>query len=172
MASTYTLTIGDRSVQADVWQEGETYFVRLGDAVHAVSLAAVESGRLFSLLIDGASHAVYAHARGDSWRLLVGDESIQIGVERGHRHLQARGPLEEPGAWTVRSPMAGVVTEVVVSPGERVERGGVLLILEAMKMKNEMRATQDGLIDRVDVVAGQRVERGEALVHGRGGVLD
>jgi biotin carboxyl carrier protein len=169
---TYTLTIDDRSLQAEVRQEGETFFVRLEGTEHEVSMAAVDTAGLFSFLIDGRSYEVHARASNGGYELAVGDENLRLTVERGHRHAQARGRLEEPGAWTVRSPMAGVVTEVVVAAGDRVERGSVLLILEAMKMKNEMRATQDGVVDRVDVVAGQRVERSDPLVHGRAGVVD
>ncbi len=172
MAITYTLTIEDRSTLAEVWQDGETFFVRIDGRVHSVSMAAIDAESLFSFLIDDASYEIHARGRQGVFDLLVGGETVRITVERGHRHSAARGLQDEPGAWTVRSPMTGVVTEIRVAPGETVETGSVLLILEAMKMKNEMRATRAGTVERVDVAPGQRVERAQPLVHGREGVVD
>lgn len=62
------------------------------------------------------------------------------------------------------APMPGVVLSVAVKPGETVSRGQLLLVLEAMKMKNELKSPQDGTISEVHVSAGDRVNTGDPLI--------
>ena len=60
--------------------------------------------------------------------------------------------------------MPGVVTKVFVQAGQKVALGEVVLILEAMKMENEIRSNQDGVIDEISVSEGQKVQTGEAMI--------
>jgi biotin carboxyl carrier protein len=62
------------------------------------------------------------------------------------------------------APLPGVVLEVFVKPGEKVEAGQVLLVIEAMKMKNSIRSVRDGTIAAVHVTAGQTVAHKQALL--------
>ena len=64
----------------------------------------------------------------------------------------------------VEAPMPGKVLEIKVVTGDEVKAGDALLVLEAMKMENVLRAPRDGVIDRVDAVVGNAVEKGAALV--------
>jgi biotin carboxyl carrier protein len=60
--------------------------------------------------------------------------------------------------------MAGVVQDVPVSPGDEVKAGAVVVVIEAMKMQNELRARHDGSVKAVYVSVGQRVEQGSPLL--------
>jgi biotin carboxyl carrier protein len=68
------------------------------------------------------------------------------------------------GAVKVASPMPGKIVKVNVSVGQAVKKGDVLLVLEAMKMENEIQAPQDGSVASVDVAVGAAVEAGDVLV--------
>ena len=68
------------------------------------------------------------------------------------------------GARTVSAPMPGKVLSVNVTPGQAVKSGEVLLILEAMKMENEIMAPADGTVDTVPATAGANVNSGDVLV--------
>ena len=68
------------------------------------------------------------------------------------------------GGWVVLSPMTGVVVEVYVKVGDDVAKGDVLMIIEAMKMNNELRAQRAGSVGDLHVQAGQRVESGMSLL--------
>jgi biotin carboxyl carrier protein len=69
-----------------------------------------------------------------------------------------------PGQATVSAPMPGVVLSFEVSEGDTVSRGQTLLVLEAMKMKNEIRSERDGVIAKIYPAAGAQVRHGELLM--------
>lgn len=68
------------------------------------------------------------------------------------------------GAHTLIAPLPGTITEVFIKAGEQVETGQVVLVIEAMKMKNSIRATHGGVVENVLVSAGQSVAHKQALV--------
>ncbi|MGI8549931.1 MAG: acetyl-CoA carboxylase biotin carboxyl carrier protein subunit [Dehalococcoidia bacterium] len=165
MTRKYTVTRGEQRHEVEVWQEGDLYCVRLGAKVHQVSLSMINGGHLYSLLLDGRSYEVYAKRHGTSYELLVGDEPYELGVRHGYRPAPSSRPSEAAGAWVLRSPMTGIVIEVAVQPGQVIERGTVMLVLESMKMNNELRAERGGTVQAISVQPGQHVERGTPLVH-------
>lgn len=73
------------------------------------------------------------------------------------------GPVPA-GASSVKSPMPGTILGIKVAPGQAVKKGQVLVILEAMKMENEICATGDGTVAAVRVQVGQSVNTGDPLV--------
>ena len=70
----------------------------------------------------------------------------------------------DTGEWVLTSPMAGVVQEVLVEPGDEVKSGQVVIVVEAMKMQNDLRARRGGTVKAVYVSVGQRVDQGAPLL--------
>ena len=68
------------------------------------------------------------------------------------------------GGTTVSAPMPGTILSVNVKPGQAVKKGEILVMLEAMKMENEIMAPADGTVSAVNVTKGQSVQSGDALV--------
>lgn len=101
----------------------------------------------FLLEIDGTSYSVKAADRFD---LLLKD----LGME----HLNAN-TLND-----LKAPMPGLVLEVKVSPGESIKKGQPLMVLEAMKMENVLKAEADCVIKSVDCTIGAAVEKGQILI--------
>ena len=77
---------------------------------------------------------------------------------------KAAAPAGAQGAVKVNAPMPGKILKVNVNPGAAVKKGDVLLVLEAMKMENEICAPQDGTVATVECAAGDSVESGKVLV--------
>ncbi|MCR5482608.1 MAG: biotin/lipoyl-binding protein [Clostridia bacterium] len=77
---------------------------------------------------------------------------------------KAAAPAPAAGAQTISSPMPGTVLDVKVTPGQAVKSGDVLVILEAMKMENEIMAPADGTVDTVPATKGASVNTGDVLV--------
>jgi biotin carboxyl carrier protein len=108
--------------------------------------------------------------------VLVFEESQAFNVQIAGRSYEvetvrrrARGRHDEgdhfiDGRWLLRAPLTGVVVQTRVNTGDSVAQGDVLLIVEAMKMLNELRARVAGTVSAVHPEAGQRVEIGEILV--------
>src|SRR3989304_5007080 len=126
-------------------------------------LEPVGQSSLYALLIDGRPHELFALERAEGYDIVIGWDRYSVGVNARDR----RGPpppageqtLEEhpAGGWAVLSPMAGGVVEVYAKAGDAVAEGDVLMLIEAMKMNNELRAQREGTVREVHVQVGQRV---------------
>jgi biotin carboxyl carrier protein len=125
---------------------------------------------LYSLLMDNISHEVYVEAEGEprnSYGVLVEGAryAVKVQDERSRRMALADRSLKPPaGELMIRAPIPGLVVKVAVTPGQEVAEGETLVILEAMKMENELRAPRAGAIHEVRVVPGNQVSLGQVLV--------
>jgi biotin carboxyl carrier protein len=102
-----------------------------------------------TVVVDGRSFAVQT------------DGKVAVARPTGKA---AKGPVAGADKGAVRAPMPGTVLSLRVKEGEQVACGAVLLILEAMKMQNEIKAAQDGTVKRILVGPGQTVGNGDVLV--------
>ena len=80
------------------------------------------------------------------------------------RKFLQRRPYAAPDPKKLLCVIPGIVREIAVKPGRRVNRGETLFILEAMKMQNDIAAPADGTVKNVFVEAGQMVTKGQALL--------
>ena len=82
---------------------------------------------------------------------------------RGGREEEEDGHFVN-GVWTLRSPITGSVVDIRVAVGDQVEQGAILMVVEAMKMQNELRSRVSGTVAAVRAEKGQRVETGAPLI--------
>ncbi len=122
----------------------------------------------FSLLIDGRSVPVVVTPANDGRLHVSIDGRTQIvRVQDEHDLLLERFGLAaaaEAGEHDVRAPMPGLVLSVMVSEGQSVEEGDSLLVLEAMKMENELQAPTAGVIQTIHVAADEAVDKDALLI--------
>ena len=161
MAGKLALSIDGRTEELEVAAESGALRVRLGDQWHAVELQATNQSGLYSLLIDGRSWEIFARERPGGYELLIGNRVYDVEVGRGRR---AAVPDTVAGAWALVSPMAGQVIEVRVAEGDEVEAGQPLVVVESMKMNNELTAARAGTVHDLQAQPGQRVEKGKVLL--------
>jgi pyruvate carboxylase subunit B len=95
---------------------------------------------------------------GDRWEIEVVDERT-----RHIRSLTGEGQ-KRSGGGILRAPMPGLVVRVLVEPGQRVAAGAGVVVLEAMKMENQLKAPAEAVVKSVMVSPGKTVEKGEVLV--------
>jgi biotin carboxyl carrier protein len=123
------------------------------------------ASNVFSVLLSGHSHEVYVtpSSGGQLQLQSAGREFIAEVIDprswRGRRH----GGAEAEGRQQIAAPMPGKVVRLLVKVGETVEAGRGLLVVEAMKMQNEIRSPKSGRVERVLVAEGQAVNAGEVL---------
>jgi biotin carboxyl carrier protein len=128
------------------------------DAVAAGSQLSVRvAGRVVDLTTDGAPPEMVVIAGGQRTPVRVESERARSANLGGKREV---GGAEK----VVRSPMPGRVVRVLVAEGEAVQAGQGLVVLEAMKMENEVRARSAGVVAEVHVMAGETVEGSARLV--------
>jgi acetyl/propionyl-CoA carboxylase alpha subunit len=130
--------------------------------------ASVDTGEgLYSLIVDGKSHQLYVVPQDDGFRIALGRHRFDLEVltEREWR-LQKVAPRQaaHTGPLVVSAPMPGLVKSVSVAVGDAVASGQRLLVLEAMKMENDITSPRDGKISAINVQPGSVVEGGKPLI--------
>jgi biotin carboxyl carrier protein len=141
------------------------YEVDLEGRSHVVDAALARPG-LYSLRLAGAQHEVVVRADGEStYWVSVGGTGARVTVTDPLSHLAAQATGEKGGRrrQRVTAYMPGRVATLLVEEGAEVDAGAGVVVLEAMKMQNEIRAEHGGRISRIFVTAGQAVDGGDPL---------
>jgi biotin carboxyl carrier protein len=152
-------------VPVEVERAGEGYRVKIGDRWMAADL--VEAGPyLRSLrLEDGTQFSFVHHRSGTTHEISFSASTVHVDVIDPLSLKRRRREDETGGAGMVRALMPGRIVRLLVEPGASVKKGTGLLVLEAMKMENEIHAPADGVVDQIFVKPGDTVEGGADLVH-------
>jgi 3-methylcrotonyl-CoA carboxylase alpha subunit len=134
---------------ATVWVDGRAHRAALRPVGRAYQLTMEDRTETVWLAVD--HDVVYVHAFGRAWHIEVSDPD-----ERG---LQAAEQAD-----LATAPMPGTVVTVAVEPGDSVESGQPLVVIESMKMHSEIVAWRDGVVERVHLRPGESFDRGAGLV--------
>ncbi|MGD0765865.1 MAG: biotin/lipoyl-containing protein [Dehalococcoidia bacterium] len=168
MAAKYRLKLGEEQVDVEIEDGPEGPRARIGRVWHKVSFERIGDSAQYSLIIDGSPVRLFAEETPHGYQILIGGRSYSVATGTAATRAPAEtvtAAAEAPGEeWVVLSLMAGVVQKVLVAPDDFVEPGDILMIIEAMKMQNELRARRAGQVKAVYVTAGQQVEQGTPLL--------
>ena len=155
--------------------EGKQFLVEIIDEKHVsvdgkvyeVDFESVSGQPVSSLILDGRSHESYVAQGDDNWQVLLRGRLYPVTVEdEREKRLRsaAGGGVAETGEFHLRAPMPGLIVAITVEEGQAIKKGQVLLILESMKMQNELKSPRDGTIGRVRVKPGDTVEQKQTLL--------
>jgi biotin carboxyl carrier protein len=161
----FAVTIGDTTEMVEVSGEAGHYRLTIGSEVWEVDGRLTAQG-IYSLLIGGVSYVADVWDENGACVVDVGTERYVMQVEELTRYIirTKAGADGSAGARTLVAPLPGRIVKVSIKPGDRVEKGATLLVIEAMKMENEFRAGASGTIAEVRVEPGQAVNGGDVLV--------
>jgi biotin carboxyl carrier protein len=163
----YFVTVHDQVYEIDIDHHGR---VTVDGAVLAADMRLVGGNHLYSLLVDNASYEVVLIADDDqhgAYDVMVGGlrYAVRVQDERSRRLASVDRTLRPPdGELLIKAPIPGLVVAVPVEAGQAVAEGDTLVILEAMKMENELRAPRAGVVHEVKVAPGAQVASGQTLV--------
>lgn len=160
----YVTTIGEREYHVEIVDEHHIII----DGVHYdVDFDSVSEQPVYSLLLDGQSFESFVYPADEGLQVLLHGNLYQAIVEdEREKRLRAAsgGRVAEREEFHLKAPMPGLVISIPVSEGQPVERGDVLIILESMKMQNELKSPRAGTVSRLRVKQGDSVEQRQTLL--------
>ena len=157
-----TARVGDAVHEVTIERQEKDYLVEIDGSSKLVNANKLE-GDFYSILIGGVSYEVSVEVAGDGYIIRHGASEQQVRFTDAGRQARERSGAGE-GPQTVESMMPGKVVRVLVQEGDTVTEGQGLVVVEAMKMENEIESPKDGKITAVKVEPGATVEPGGALV--------
>ncbi|MCQ3936517.1 MAG: acetyl-CoA carboxylase biotin carboxyl carrier protein subunit [Chloroflexi bacterium] len=161
----YVATIDDKDFSIEIVDDRH---VRVGERLIAVDFESVSGQPVYSLILDGKSFESFVYQGDDAWQVLLRGRQFQVKVEdEREKRLRAAagGGAAEGGELHLKAPMPGLVVAIPVSEGQQVKKGQVLVILESMKMQNELKAPRDGVVHHIKAKAGESVEQKQILLN-------
>ena len=151
-------------IPVEVERLGVGYRLRVGQKEIVADL--VGAGRRLRALrfADGRQFLILFHRDGSEYRITLAGRRAHVRIDDPLSVRRGGSDHAISDASVVTAMMPGRIVRILVSPGDEVRRGQGLLILEAMKMENEISAPRDGTVATVDAEAGATVESGAPLV--------
>jgi biotin carboxyl carrier protein len=159
----YDATVEGKTIRVEVRGKEGRYTVSLDGRLLEIDLH--EAGRDFlSLLVDGKSYEVGLEKRPHGYSVVLENDVLAVDLADAARGAVATVRKAAAGPIRIAAPMPGKLVRVLVTPGQEVAGGQGLVVVEAMKMENELRAPRSGRVKEVPVREGQAVETGALLV--------
>jgi len=160
----YITTLAEREFIVEILDD---HHVALNGVVYNVDFEAASEQTIYSLLVNNQSFEGSVYPSDEGWQVLLHGSQyvLQVEDEREKRLRASMGSdLREDIDFQLKAPMPGLVVAIPISEGQVVQKGDVLIILESMKMQNELKSPRPGTISRVRVRPGDSVEHKETLL--------
>jgi len=154
----YITTINEQEYEVEILDEKH---VTVNGRCFAVDFHSLSDQPVYSLLIDGKSYEAYVYPADEFWQVLLVGRQFQATVEDERERrlkMQAGSNVAERAEFLMKAPMPGLVVSVPVQEGQAVEKGDILIVLESMKMQNELKSPRPGSVSRLRVKPGDSVE--------------
>jgi biotin carboxyl carrier protein len=135
----YITTIDNVDFEVEILNDHQ---VRLNDKIYEINFEEISSEMIYSIIVDGNAYEINISEEENEWYVLIQGTMYNAEVidEREKRLREASGELAlGTGEYTLAAPMPGLVVKVPVKVGKKVDKGDVLVILESMKMQNELK---------------------------------
>jgi biotin carboxyl carrier protein len=161
-------------MKIDVTLQGRRHIVELTHSVERpqwkidgreVEADALEISRgRYSVIVDGSSFEVQVEESSTGLRIVADGYEYSASIENPRELKKNRaGAAEAQGRQNILAPMAGKIVRTLVQVGDQVQTGQGLVIVEAMKMQNEVRSPKSGTVERLGVVEGQTINPGDVV---------
>jgi biotin carboxyl carrier protein len=158
-------TIGGTEHVIEISSNGDSpnWNCRIGGVERRADVRQVEPG-VYSILLNGRSFEVQLENNGGRPYASVNGRRLAVEIRDPRKMVRGGGAIGVAGPQTIASPMPGKVVRLLVAEGDEVEAGHGLLIVEAMKMQNEIKSTKAGRVAAINVTEGSAVGGGQAMM--------
>ena len=160
----YQTIVNGQTFDIEINEDGR---ILVNGEERAIDFRELRQGELYSMLLDHRSFEAVVEERDDLYQVLMEGDMYEVKVtdERSRRLENAFMAFGDSGAEvSIRAPMPGLIARVPVVEGQVVSRGDTLVILESMKMENELKSPRSGTVHRVYVAMGDSVEQNKLLL--------
>ncbi|OGO62766.1 MAG: hypothetical protein A2030_06055 [Chloroflexi bacterium RBG_19FT_COMBO_50_10] len=160
----YVTTVEGREYIVDILDD---HRISVDGVIYQVDFMPVGDQQVYSLVVDGKSVDAHVYPNEDIWQVIFQGNLFSATVEdEREKRLRAAlgGKVAEHEDYHLKAPMPGMVISIPVEEGQMIQKGDVLVILESMKMQNELRSPRDGKVTRLRVKFGDRVEQKETML--------
>ncbi len=160
----YITTIHEKEYEVDILDDRH---VAVNGQCFEIDFHTMSDQPVYSLLVDGKSYEAYVYPAEEAWQVLFVGRLFHATVEdERERRLKTRseGGVSERAEFLLKAPMPGLIVSVPVQEGQAVEKGEILVVLESMKMQNELKSPRAGTVSRLRVHPGDSVELRQVLL--------
>lgn len=160
----YITRVEDREYIIEIVDDSH---IKLDGEIYRIDFERIAGQPVYTLLLEGSSYEAYVYDEQESWQVLLQGRSYQVSVtdERDKRLRAVSGStLVVRAEFHLKAPMPGLVVAIPVVEGQKVEKGEVLVLLESMKMQNELKSPRQGTVSRLRIKPGERVEQQQTLL--------
>ena len=159
----YEVTIAEKVYRVELVRAEQEWKCKLDGREMPLDVVSAQDGML-SLLLQGKSYEVKQETIGGESNVVIGHERFSATV-RDPRSFRSRrrSSGSEQGVMKIKAPMPGKVVRILAPAGTQVETGQSVVVIEAMKMQNELKAPKTGVVKKINVDEGAAVDAGQAL---------
>ena len=160
----YITSIGEREYHIEIVGENQ---ILVNGQRFDLNFDHIEDQPVYSLLVEGHSHEAYVYLVDGIWQVLMHGRLYPVLVEdEEEKRLRSSigNTAHHSGEFHLKAPMPGMIVAVPVTERQEVQKGEVLLILESMKMQNELKSPRQGWVTHLRVKPGDSVEQHQTLL--------
>jgi biotin carboxyl carrier protein len=161
----YLVNIGGRKFEVTI--NGDLSVVKIDGRDVEVDYRLLQGGELHSILTDHVNHEFALKRSEDGFEVWHGSKQLHVGIsdEKTERFKRLMGDaLSSVKTESLKAPMPGLILKIEIEVGQSIKKGDGLIIIEAMKMENELKAHTSGIVKEIKVKSGQPVEKNQVLV--------
>jgi biotin carboxyl carrier protein len=158
-----TVRIGETERQFEMLAPAPECRFRIDDSDERAAAVEVPEPGVYSVLLDGRSYDARVEETAGPLVVVIDGYRFEVEVRDPRRRSRQSGGRAGEGVQTLAAPMPGKIVRVLVAAGDAVQAGQGLLVVEAMKMQNEMKAPRAGTVLSIGAKEGATVAAGEVL---------
>ncbi len=155
----------DKNYKFELWRSNGDLFIKRNGSQHKADIVRLNNNR-YSLIIGGRSHEIGVEHLPDGYAISHGARSENFRVEDYElaKIKKAAGISDTQAVKNVAAPMPGLIVDIQCAIGDEVTKGQSLLVMEAMKMENDIKSPLSGKIKAINISPRESVDKGRVLV--------
>jgi len=158
----YSVVAGNERVEVSLEHTENGIEAKIGDRSYSIEVTRIKP-ELYWLNWDGKSIEVSVLRKGQSCSVSIGEHRIQVEVLDPRQNLRRALHRDDAGVSEIRAPMPGKIVRILASEGLSIEAQQGLVVMEAMKMQNEIRSNRSGRLIKMAVAEGETVGSGDLI---------